>query len=83
MAEGDTWLSCPRHVILAAEQTFNADRHWRGTRMSGFRRWVGMDHGLHAVVVLADGTRVILDEDQTPRAPPHKGSERDVPFRWY
>jgi hypothetical protein len=83
MAEGDTWLSCLRHVIVAAEQAYYAGRQWRGARMTGFRRWVGMDHGLHAAVVLADGTRVILDEDQTPRAPPHQGSEHAVPFRRY
>jgi hypothetical protein len=83
MTAGATCLSCPRQVSFAAEQAFYTDRRWRGKRMMSFRRWFGIDNGLHTVIVLADGIRVMLDEAETPRAVPHHGSERDGPSRLY
>lgn len=35
---------------------------YRGQRIIGYRESVGGDHHWHAQVVLADGTRVFLDE---------------------
>jgi hypothetical protein len=68
---------------LAAEQSFYRDRQCRGKRMIGFRRWVGMDSYLRAIVVWADGARLFLDEEESRLSGTRRPPERDFSLRWY